>query len=160
MSKIVSLVLFVLALTWTWKQFQKSEPMNTEVHAAVQSRLQILIEETIKSKRPQIQNLKFLRMYSEKIDDNKIKAYFSYEFEDPSDNTKQRFTGDAILSRGLSEDPTVKKWILQKVKTGHETIEFADGLAITPESEAETALATEPAGATAAPASETKTETK
>lgn len=130
MSKIVSLVLFIFALTWSWMQFRKPDQMGTEVHAAVQSRLQILIEDTIKNKRPNIQNLRFLKMYSEKIDDNKIKAYFSYEFEDPSESTKQRFTGDAILSRGLSEDPNIKKWILQKVKTGQETIEFTEGLSI------------------------------
>jgi hypothetical protein len=130
MSKIVSLVFFIFAMAWSWIQFHKSDQMSTEVHAAVQSRLQILIEETIKNKRPNIQNLRFLKMYSEKLDDNKIKAYFSYEFEDPSESTKQRFTGDAILSRGLSEDPNVKKWILQKVKAGHETIEFTDGISI------------------------------
>lgn len=135
MSKIVSLILFIFAMSWTWIQFRTPDSMNTEVHAAVQSRLQILIEDTIKNKRPNITNLKFLKMYSEKIDDNKIRAYFSYEFEDPSENTKQRFTGDAILSRGLSEDPAIKKWILQKVKTGQETIEFTDGLAITPDPE-------------------------
>ena len=135
MSKIVSLVLFIAALSWTWMQFRKPDSMSTEVHAALQSRLQILIEDTIKAKRPSIQNLKFLQMYSEKVDENKIRAYFSYEFEDPAENTKQRFTGDAILSRGLSEDPTVKKWILQKVKTGQETIEFNEGLAITPDPE-------------------------
>lgn len=157
MSKIVSLVLFIAALTWTWMQFRNPDSLSTEVHAAVQSRLQILIEETIKAKRPNIQNLKFLKMYSEKIDDNKIRAYFSYEFEDPTENTKQRFTGDAVLSRGLSEDPTVKKWILQKVKTGQETIEFGEGLAITPDPEPGTSEAatssTEPA---ATPTTENK----
>lgn len=149
MSKIVSLVLFVVALSWTWFQFRKPDTMSTEVHAALQSRLQILIEDTIKAKRPNIQNLKFLQMYSEKIDENKIRAYFSYEFEDPAENTKQKFTGDAILSRGLSEDPNVKKWILQTVKTGQETIEFGEGLAITPDSEP--APTSEPAASTETP---------
>lgn len=135
MAKIVSLIVFIFALSWTWFQFRKVDSVSVEVHAAVQSKLQLLIEETIKSKIPDIQNFRFLKMYSEKVDENKLKATFSYEFDDPTQKTKQRISGDAFLIRALSEDPNLKKWTLQRVVTGQETIEFEEGLTISPEGE-------------------------
>lgn len=165
MAKIVSLIVFIFALSWTWFQFRKVDSMTVEIHAAVQSKLQLLIEETIKQKIPDLQNFRFLKMYSEKIDENKIKATFSYEYEDPNQKTKQRISGDAYLVRALSEDPTLKKWTLQRVVTGQETIEFEDGLLISPEAEGSsgTENGTEPANSGAAssePVNKAKAETK
>lgn len=114
--------------------------MGIDIHAGIQSRLTILIEEAIKAKRPLSENFKIIKMYTEKIDDQKIMAHFSYEFQDqmPSDGdntqnekTLQKISGTAVLSKGLSEDPTIQKWILQSVKTAGETIDFKDGLTIT-----------------------------
>ncbi len=36
-----------------------------------------------------------------------------------------------MLSKGLSEDPSIQKWVLQSVNTGTETVDFKDGLTIT-----------------------------
>jgi len=114
--------------------------MGIDVHAGIQSQLTILIENAIKSKRPLSDNFKIIKMYTEKIDDQKIMAYFSYEFQDqmqPADESKmtpdktlQKISGTALLSKGLSEDPTIQKWILQSVKSAGEAIDFKDGIVI------------------------------
>lgn len=129
MIKIFSFVLFVSALIWTWCLFNSPSQMGTDVHAGIQSKLTILIEETIKAKRPSMTNFRLNKMYTEKMDDNKVKAHFSYQFDD-ADATTQTISGDAVLSKALSEDPSVQKWVLQSVKTGSDIVEFQDGLTI------------------------------
>lgn len=139
MVKIVSLIIFIAAFILSWCAFNGSSIMGIDVHAGVQSKLAILIEDTIKAKRPQSENFKLIKMYTEKIDDQKMMAHFSYEFQDElsaddstnSEKTIQKITGTAMLSKGLSEDPSIQKWVLQSVNTGTETVDFKDGLTIT-----------------------------
>lgn len=128
MIKIFSFVLFVSAFIWTWCLFNSPSQMGTDVHAGIQSKLTILIEETIKAKRPSMTNFRLNKMYTEKMDDNKVKAHFSYQF-DEADAT-QTISGDAVLAKALSEDPAVQKWVLQSVNTGGDVVEFKDGLTI------------------------------
>lgn len=138
MVKIVSLIIFIAALILSWCAFNSQSNMGIDVHAGVQSKLTILIEDTIKAQRPSSENFKLIHMHTEKMDDQKIMAHFSYEFEDQllandesaSDKTTQKISGSAILSKGLSEDPSIQKWVLQSVKTGNETVDFKDGLTI------------------------------
>jgi hypothetical protein len=139
MVKILSLIVFIAAFILSWCAFNTKSDIGIDVHAAIQSKLAILIQDTIQNKRPNSDNFKLLKMYTEKIDDLKIKAYFSYKFEDqlPSEDgqsnekTNQTISGTAVLSKGLSEDSLIQKWILQSVKTGSESIDFAEGLTIT-----------------------------
>jgi hypothetical protein len=139
MVKIISLIIFVSAFILSWCAFNSRSTMGIDVHAGVQNKLSILIEDTIKAKRPNSDNFKLIKMYTEKIDDQKIKAHFSYEFQDEmavsdestaKEKTTQKISGSAILGKGLSEDPSVQKWVLQSVKTGTETVDFKDGLII------------------------------
>ncbi|MFN3453432.1 MAG: hypothetical protein ACK41T_00630, partial [Pseudobdellovibrio sp.] len=82
MIKIVSFVLFIVAFIWTWILFHNPADMGVDVHAGIQSKLGLLIEDTLKEKRPSAQNFKLSKMYTEKIDNNKVKAFFSYQFND------------------------------------------------------------------------------
>lgn len=138
MIKIVSLIVFIAAFIFSWQAFNGKSDMGIDVHAGIQSQLTLLIEDTIKSKRPGSDNFKLIKMYTQKIDDLKVMAYFSYEFNDhmPSadladkEQTTQKVSGTALLSKGLSEDPLVQKWILQSVKTDKETVDFKEGITI------------------------------
>ncbi len=141
MVKIISLIIFVSALVLSWCAFNSRSEMGIDVHAGIQSKLSILIEDTIKAKRPQSDNFKLLKMYTQKLDDKKVMAHFSYEFQDQlsvnenaaNEKTTQKITGTAILVKTLSEDPSVQKWALQSVNTGTETVDFKEGLIITSE---------------------------
>ena len=53
MLKIVSLVTLIAGLVWTWTLFNSTSKMNTQTHAEIQSKLALLIEDTIKNKKPQ-----------------------------------------------------------------------------------------------------------
>jgi len=139
MAKLIGLVVFILAFVTTWYAFNSRSDLGIDTHAGIQSKLSILIEDTIKEKRPQSSNFKLLRMYTERVDDQKVSAHFSYEFDDvlkdtenenSSEKITQRVAGVATLSRSPAEDPTVQKWVLQSVKTGTESFDFAEGTTI------------------------------
>ena len=133
MMKLVSFFIFVAAFVWTWSLLTTKSTIGIDIHAGIQSKLAILIQDAIKAKRPNSTNFELNKIYTEKIDDNKIKAYFTYKFVDTledQEKSEQTISGQAILNRSLSEDPNVQKWVIQSVKTDSNAIEFKEGLVI------------------------------
>ncbi len=133
MIKLLSLFVFVAAFVWTWFLFNSKNSIGIDVHAGIQSKLAILIEETIKKNKPSSSHFEVLKIYTEKIDDNKISAQFSFKYDDilsENEVTSQTLSGEAILSKGLSENPQVQKWIVQSVKSDTSNLEFKEGLVI------------------------------
>ena len=133
MMKLVSFFIFVAAFVWTWSLLTTKSTIGIDVHAGIQSKLAVLIEEAIKAKRPNSSNFELTKIYTEKLDDNKVKAYFAYKFVDTLEDlekSEQTISGQAILNRSLSEDPSVQKWVIQSVKTDSNAIEFKEGLVI------------------------------
>ncbi len=134
MAKLLSFVIFVVAFAWTWFLFNSSSSVGIDVHAGIQSKLSILIEDTIKKNRPLSTNFQLIKIYTEKIDDNKLSAKFAFKYDDvleENETTSQLMEGEAILNRGLSEDPQVQKWVVQSVKSSSSNLEFKEGLVIT-----------------------------
>lgn len=156
MVKLLSFVIFVVAFVWTWFLFNSRNAVGIDVHAGIQSKLSILIEDTIKKNRPNSSGFQLVQIYTEKIDDNKMSAKFSFKYDDvmeDNETTNQTMNGEAILTRGLSEDPNIQKWVVQSVKSNSSNLEFREGLVITSDGQ------TEPeAAATEVPAEEKKTQ--
>lgn len=131
--------------------------MGTDIHAGIQSKLTILIEESVKAKVPTMANFRLNKMYTEKLEDNKVKAHFSYQY-DEADSTTQTISGEAVLTKALSEDPNVQKWVLQSVNAGSQALEFKEGTTIssdgttTSTEETPAASSTETTPAASAPA--------
>lgn len=142
MMKIISLLLFIGAFVWTWSLLTSKNAIGIDVHAGIQSKLALLIEDTIKAKRPNSSDFQLNQIYTEKLDDNKIKAYFSYKFSDSledQEKTEQMISGQAILDRTLSEDPKIQKWVISSVKTDSNNVEFKEGIVITSDGKTEPA---------------------
>lgn len=149
MAKLISFVVFIAAFVWTWFLFNSQSKINLATHAGIQSKFILLIEETVKKAKPNSSNFEILNISTEKIDDNQISAQFSYKYTDEmadKESVEQVLSGNAILYRGLSEDPNTDSWIVKSIKTDKSTIEFHQGMVINPEAEAEQASAdaTEP----------------
>ncbi len=133
MMKLISFFIFIAAFVWTWSLLTTKSTIGIDVHAGIQSKLAVMIEDAIKAKRPNSTNFELNKIYTEKIDDNKIKAYFTYKYNDSledQEKSQQTISGQAILNRSLSEDPNIQKWIIQSVKTDTNAIEFKEGLVI------------------------------
>lgn len=134
MGKLISFVVFVAAFAWTWFLFNSQPKVNVGVHAGLQSKLALLIEETIKTSRPQSYDFKMLSLYTQTVDENKVSAHFSYKYAERStedrETTHQTVRGEAILNRSPSENPADEKWVVQSVKSDSSNIEFQEGLVI------------------------------
>ena len=104
------------------------------VHAGLQSKLAILIEETIKTNKPLSYDFKILSLYTQTVDENKVSAHFSYKYSERSsedaETSHQTINGEAILNRSPSENPADEKWVVQSVKSDSSNIEFQEGLII------------------------------
>ncbi len=136
MIKLLSFFIFIAGFIWTWSLFSSKSAIGIDVHAGIQSKLATLIQDTIRSKKPSSSNFQLNQIYTEKLDENKIKAYFTYQFMDlleGTEKTEQTISGYAILNRGLSEDPAIQKWVIQSVKTNSSGLEFKEGLVISSE---------------------------
>lgn len=134
MIKLVSFLIFAIAFALSWLTFNSRGAIGIDIHAGIQSKLALLIEDTLKTKKPNASDFVLTKMHTEKMDDNKVKALFSYRYNEnleEKESAQQIISGEAILSRGASENPEIQKWIVQSIKTGTSRIEFRDGTVIT-----------------------------
>ncbi len=147
MKKIVSLLVFALALVWTWNIIHSSPAIGFETHSGIQQKLSDLIKQTILAKHPEAKDLQVTRLWTEPMGDNKVRAIFAYKYSelDGTEMTEQSVEGEAILHREAAEDTKVDNWALQSVRTTNGALIFSEGSTITPgeTSADETAPATE-----------------
>lgn len=147
MTKLFSLIIFVGAFAWSWHLFNSKNSVGIEIHAGIQSKLAVLIEDTIKKNKPNSSHFQVINIFTEKIDDNKINAHFSFKYDDvmeENEKVSQMLSGEATLTRTLSEDPQIQKWIVQSVKSSASNIEFKEGLVISSDGKSEQPTVTEP----------------
>jgi hypothetical protein len=147
MIKLFSFIIFIIAFIWSWTLFNQKNSIGVDVHAGIQIKLARLIEETIKSKKPSSSAYELLSISTEKIDDHRIKATFSFKYDEnlnDIDKTTQILTGDATLNKGLSENPEIQKWIIQSIKTNAAQLEFQEGLVISSDGNDESEQASAP----------------
>ena len=133
MTKLVSFFLFLAAFIWTWFLFNSKSEVNVGVHAGLQSKLALMIEETVKTHKPNSFGFKMQSIYTKTIDANKVAAYYKYNFSEKladGEVTLQTIDGEAILNRTLSENPNDEKWVVQSVKTQNPVVEFQEGVII------------------------------
>lgn len=136
MSKVFSLIGFVVALVWTWNIVYSSNPsISTETHFNIQARLTEIIREQIAKKKPTASEITIQRLWTEKLSETKLRAVFAYRYKERlegKEETEQHTEGEAVLFREPTEDRTAQKWILQSVKTTADQINFSEGLVISP----------------------------
>ena len=138
MVKIISLIILLAGIIWSWSMFNSPSKMNTQIHAEIQSKLAILIEDTIKNKKPNSSDFEMNQMYTTSINEGLVSAHFSYKFKDKmgagtpeAEGVEQSISGYALLARTPSENPELQKWVVQSIKTDQESVSFSDGLVVT-----------------------------
>lgn len=162
MKKIISLVVFAAALIWTWNLFHgASSAVAFETHADIQTKLAELIKESLIAKKPSASNVQVVRMWTESLGDNKVRAVFAYKFvekiegtEAGNETTEQTIEGEAILHREPSTYKSEDHWVVQSVRTTNDIVTFSEGSTVAPNMvlEPTTAAPAEQAPSTATPA--------
>jgi hypothetical protein len=131
--KLLSLLVFIGAAVGSWFLVHSKNEINTALHADIQSKLMIFIEETIKTQKPKASNFQVLNITTEKISNTQVKAVFKYSYDNSIDDgeaTHQILKGDAVFFKALSEDPRVTKWERQSFNLQSDTLEFKKGLEV------------------------------
>lgn len=157
MNKFWGVLFFTVALIVSWNIIHSETAIGAETHVGIQAQLRDLILNTVQSKRPDARNLRVNRLWTEVMNENKVRAVFTYTFEEVSETgtpQEQSVDGEAVLHREPSDDVRLDRWALQSVRTTNNNILFAEGSVITPNASAEDETdPTAPAGE-AAPAPE------
>ncbi len=133
MVKLVSFLVFTAAFIWSWCLFHSKSNVGIGIHAGIQSKLAVIIEDAIHKARPNAYNFQIITLYTKNVEENKISAFFTYRYSEKMEereSTDQTVKGEAVLNRAASEIPDEQKWIIQSVKTDDTAIEFRDGSVI------------------------------
>ncbi|MCK6598973.1 MAG: hypothetical protein L6Q37_11465 [Bdellovibrionaceae bacterium] len=137
MMKILSLIVFVILLAWSWQVVHSTAPLDFETHSDIQAKMVELIENTIKSKKPDTKDIEIIKIWTRNSGDQKIIAQFNYKFSETSqgETVTRIIEGEAVLARDYSDNPTVDKWVIQSLQTKGDNISFTEGSLITPDNQ-------------------------
>lgn len=131
--KYLSLLVFLFALQWTWSFSHQTALISESVHLGIQEDLKAIIGDYIVENLPTAKNLKFNKFWSEKINKDRVKASFSYSFDDSSEESGSAridIEGFAILNRKVVAEADSDDWTLDELNILNNRINFEDALQI------------------------------
>lgn len=131
--KYLSLIVFLIALQWTWSFSHRPSNVSESAHVGIQSDLKKIISDYITENLPTSRNLRFEKFWSEQLKKNKVKASFVYSFDDEdqeSGNARVVIEGYAILNRDSKVDETFDYWNLDELYILNNKIDFKDPMLI------------------------------
>jgi alpha-mannosidase len=132
--KIISLVVFVLALIGTWYISHRQQVVPESVHVGIQNDLKRIIAEYVQKNLPGSKNLIFKKFFTETLQNNKVKATFLYSFDDTNENigaSNLEIEGYAVLNK-VGESAQSTEWSMDELHILNNSVEFKDPMKITP----------------------------
>jgi Co/Zn/Cd efflux system component len=131
--KYLSLIVFLIALQWTWSFSHRPSNISESAHVGIQVDLKKIISDYITENLPTSRNLRFEKFWSEQLKKNVVKASFVYSFDDEdqeSGNARVVIEGYAILNRDSKLDETFDYWNLDELYILNNKIDFKDPMLI------------------------------
>jgi hypothetical protein len=146
--KYLSLIVFVIALAWTWHLVHSDNPVSFETHSSIQEKLATLITETIQAKRPTATDIVIQKVWTENMSatGDRVKALFVYSFKDNSGEAgpiTSEIRGEGFLERQPDDGSGNDRWVLTKVFTSSDSIQFDDATIVTASSDGSDSATTE-----------------
>lgn len=131
--KYISLVIFAVALIWTWNVVHDSSAISFETHSGIQERMAEFLNDRIKEKKPTASEIKIEKIWTEVLANNKVRAFFIYSFSDMTESgpVKSEIKGEGILERQPEDGSGMDRWTLTKVHTTNDSIQFDEATLIT-----------------------------
>ncbi len=142
------LSLFVIvALMWlTWSRSQNSAGLSETTHIGIQEDLKRLISEFVSEKIPSSSDLTFTKFWTEDLGQNKVKASFSYRFNEmrefPAEDGKPTRAPESVIvevsgSATLSNKPATSAndaqydiWQIESIDVDDNKVIYKDGMTI------------------------------
>ena len=131
--KIVSLIVFALALVGSWILVNAQRPVAQSVHVGIQNDLKRIIAEYVQKNQPSAHDLHFEKFWTETLKKDKVKAYFVYTFEDSDQNGEPatlEIEGFAILNK-TAETPEESTWSFDQLQILDNKVDFSEPLQVT-----------------------------
>jgi hypothetical protein len=131
--KYISLIIFTIALAWTWHLVHSEHDISFETHSGIQEKLAALIMDTIKAKRPSASEVVIEKIWTEVLSAEKVKAFFVYSFKDVSESgpVNSEIQGEGLLERKNDAGDDQDHWVLTQVHTTNDAIQFEDATIVT-----------------------------
>lgn len=133
--KYMSTIIFALCLAWSWNIVHKESSVSFQTHAALQTKLAEIIATTIKQLKPSSDNFAIKTLWTETLSSDQVKAHFTYKFDEvdtAGELVGSEINGEAILQKDVSVANQTQHWTLVNVKTNTGSLNFRDGITITP----------------------------
>lgn len=127
--KFISLFIFIVALVYTWSLSHHQMPVTESVHVGIQQDLKNIIRQYIEQHVSNATDVQFIRMWSETVEDSRVKAHFIYSFVDGS-KTRLEMDGYAILNK-LSESSEEVKYSFDELHIQNQSVAFEEPMRIT-----------------------------
>lgn len=131
--KIVSVVVFTIALIGSWVLVHASAPVPESMHVGIQNDLKNIIAEYVQKNLPKSKNLRFDKFWTETVKKDLVKASFIYSFEDETaenGNTVVEIEGSAMLNKGEETKDSVT-WTLNSLQIKDSRVDFQEPIHIT-----------------------------
>lgn len=131
--KIVSVLVFAFALVGTWALVHNPRPVAQSIHVGIQADLKNIIAEYVQKNLPESKNLRFEKFYTETINKSKVRAVFTYSFEDKTEEGEPaavQIEGEAILNK-TEETPETVTWSFDQLTIQDNKVTFSDPIQIT-----------------------------
>ncbi len=129
MYRIFGVIFLFAGMVWTWQAVHSQSVIDTETHAAIQNQLQNYLQQKVIEKYPDSEYIYFPTLWTQTINDHKIKATFEIQYSTKLDPTSQNtIKGELTLFREPS-DPQNREieWRVMEPKLTGQSLEFADG---------------------------------
>ena len=132
--KFISLIILFLILAVTKVSFKGDMDVPQNIHADIQNDIKRLIVDYVEENLPSASNIKFHKVWTQKINKNKIKALFKYSFDDSNQNTRSTrvaIDGFAHLNKQANESTEDNEvWSFEDLQITNNSIEYKDGIKI------------------------------
>ncbi len=132
--KYLNLIILFAFVYWSWGVAKTPASISEETHLSLQQDLKTIISNYISENLPNSKNLKFERLWTERVNENQIKATFNYSFDDPGEDIAAAriiIDGYAVLNRKGQDNPEYEVWNFDELFILNNHIQFEEGEAIT-----------------------------
>lgn len=131
--KVVSVLIFAVALVGSWVLVHEQRPVAESVHIGIQNDLRNIITEYVQKNLPSATNLRFEKMWTETLKKDRVKANFVYTFEDSDAEGEPaliEISGSALLNK-VNETPEMATWSFDQLQILDNKVQFSEPVQIT-----------------------------
>ncbi|OFZ15448.1 MAG: hypothetical protein A2Z20_12185 [Bdellovibrionales bacterium RBG_16_40_8] len=133
--RYLSLVFIIFLMWWSWSLINTPSLLSEDTHVGIQDDLRRIISEYIIDNLPGAADVRFDRFWTQTLKKDKIKATFSYSFEEPpaddeNGGTRIGVEGHAILNRTKEQNSEYDVWNLDELYVLNNHITFKEGVTI------------------------------